>query len=257
MKKPTATYKKARAFVGTSGFIYKHWGDNTFYPEKLPQRQWLEFYAEHFDTVELNVTFYRLPSEDVFRSWYQRTPETFRFTLKGSRFITHVKRLRDCREPLKLYFKRSRVLKDKLSVVLWQLPPRFRKDTPRLKNFVRTLKAHKSVRHVFEFRDETWFDEDVCGILSEAGMAVCMADWPRFNVKVDVEVSEMADFIYLRRHGPKGSRLYAGCYSNDELKKDSQNIKKWLSRGKNVYIYFNNDAHGWAVKNALDLCKFI
>ena len=250
-------HKKAMAFVGTSGFVYKHWADGIFYPKKLPQREWLEFYATHFNTVELNVAFYRLPSEDVFKSWYRRTPGDFSFALKGSRFITHIKRLKDCDESLKLYFKRARLLREKLSIVLWQLPPRFKKDIPRLRNFVRALKGYRSVRHAFEFRDVTWFDAEVFELLHEADktldVAVCMADWPSHVVKIP----ETASFIYLRRHGPEGDGLYTGCYPKGELQKDARKIKKWLSEGKDVYIYFNNDANGWAVKNALDVRKLL
>ncbi|MEE9584284.1 MAG: DUF72 domain-containing protein [Candidatus Brocadiales bacterium] len=253
MGKTSTTKKRAAALVGTSGFTYKHWGSGVFYPIKLPQREWLEFYAEHFDTVELNVTFYRLPSEDTFRSWYRRPTKTFKFALKGSRFITHVKRLKDCREPLKLYFKRARLLKEKLSVVLWQMPPRFRKDIPRLRDFVRALRVYRTTRHAFEFRDKTWFDAGVYEILHEADMALCMADWPRFKV----EIPETAGFVYLRRHGPEGGRLYAGCYPKADLRRDAREIKKWLSAGKDVYVYFNNDAHGWAVKNALAVRKLL
>ena len=250
MKRSTPTQNKAKVFVGTSGFTYKHWGNGVFYPKETPQRKWLEFYAEHFNTVELNVTFYRLPTEDTFRSWHKRTPEAFRFALKGSRFITHVKRLKDCREPLKLYFKRARLLQEKLSVVLWQLPPQFQKDAPRLKDFLKTLRHYRSVRHVFEFRDTTWFHQDVYELLNEMNTstetAICMAD--RFGGGAGIP--ETAGFVYLRRHGPESGRLYTGCYSGEALRRDARRIKKWLSAGKDVYLYFNNDAHGWAVKNA-------
>ncbi|MFN3467773.1 MAG: DUF72 domain-containing protein, partial [Candidatus Brocadiales bacterium] len=163
--------------MGTSGFIYPHWGNGVFYPEGLPQRRWLEYYAEYFDTVELNVAFYRLPTEVAFRSWYKRTPKGFAFALKGSRFITHVKRLKDCQEPLELYFGRARLLKEKLSVVLWQLPPRYKKDVQRLETFIKFLKPYASYRHAFEFRDASWMSEEVYKLLSEADMALCEADW--------------------------------------------------------------------------------
>lgn len=227
--------KEGKAFVGTSGFMYRHWAGGVFYPPKLPQKKWLEFYAEHFRTVELNVAFYRLPSEDAFRSWYKRTPDNFSFALKGSRFITHVKRLKDCGEPLRLYFRRARLLREKLSVVLWQLPPRFKKDASRLSDFVRALKNYRSVRHAFEFRDATWFDAEVYELLGALDMAVCMADWPCYGVKVP----ETAGFAYLRRHGPRGDGLYAGCYSEEELRRDAQRIRQWLSEGRDVYVYFH------------------
>ncbi len=256
MHKTKATHKRATAFVGTSGFTYKHWGNGTFYPKGLSPGKWLEFYAGRFNTVELNVTFYRLPAEDTFRSWRKRTPDTFRFAIKGSRFITHVKRLNDCREPLKLYFKRARFLKEKLSVVLWQLPPQFKKDTQRLSDFVRLLKRYKSVRHTFEFRDETWFNEDVYGLLHDADAALCMADWPRYKART-AKIPETASFVYLRRHGPAGGRPYTGCYQKEELQRDARKIRRWLAEGKDVYIYFNNDARGWAARNALDVRRLV
>jgi uncharacterized protein YecE (DUF72 family) len=258
MKKGATTpkrAKKARAFVGTSGFIYDHWGNGVFYPEGTPQRRWLEYYAGYFDTVELNVAFYRLPSEETFQSWYKRTPKGFTFALKGSRFITHIKRLKNCQGPLDLYFQRAKLLKEKLSVVLWQLPPRFKKDTQRLKDFTRMLKRHYHTRHSFEFRDESWLSEDVFELLREADIALCMADWPIFSQ----EIPQTAGFLYLRRHGPEAGEgmLYSGCYPPGALRRDARDIKGWLSQGKDVYIYFNNDEGGWAVKNALDLTKLI
>ena len=111
-----------KIFIGTSGYSYKHWIDK-FYPKDLPQKRWLEFYAQHFNSVELNVTFYRLPKESLFENWYKRTPSNFRFVIKGSRFITHIKRLQDCKEPLNLFMQRAANLKDKLSCILWQTPP--------------------------------------------------------------------------------------------------------------------------------------
>ena len=121
--------------IGTSGYNYPHWWNGVFYPSDLPQRKWLEYYAEYFDTVELNVSFYRLPKKEVFEGWYKRTPKHFLFAVKGSRFITHIKRLKDCRDPLSLLFEHASPLKEKLGVVLWQLPPRFKFQKERLEEF--------------------------------------------------------------------------------------------------------------------------
>ena len=238
---------KARLFLGTSGYSYKDWR-GVFYPKGLRESQWLEHYAGFFDTVELNVTFYRLPKESAFLSWVKRTPGNFKFSVKGSRFITHVKRLKDPRQPLKLFFSRVKLLKGKLGPVLWQLPPSFKADSKRLVNFLKCLKRYKGVRHVFEFRNETWYSTEVLDMLKGEGMALCSADWPSFAKDVNVT----ADFIYFRRHG-QGAKLYGGCYTNRQLKKDAGIIKKHLKEKRDVYIYFNNDAHGYAVKNALGL----
>lgn len=243
--------------MGTSGFIYPHWGGGVFYPEGLPQRGWLEYYAERFDTVELNVTFYRLPTEGAFRSWYKRTPEGFAFALKGSRFITHIKRLKDCQAPLELYFDRARLLKEKLSVVLWQLPPRYKKDIQRLKTFIKSLKPYTTYRHAFEFRDASWMAEEVYELLREADMALCEADWPGMPQFAPGE-SITTGFVYLRHHGPGGEwGLYSGCYSKAFLRKEAERIKALLKQGRSVYIYFNNDAEGWAVRNALELKEIL
>jgi uncharacterized protein YecE (DUF72 family) len=142
--------------IGTSGFTYPHWR-GVFYPEKLPQSKWLEYYAEFLPSLELNVTFYRLPAESAFESWYRRTPHHFTFALKGSRFITHVKRLKDPQEPLTLFFARSKKLKQKHRVTLWQFPPGFKVNKERIEKFVQSLREHSECLHAFEFRDQSWF----------------------------------------------------------------------------------------------------
>ena len=242
---------KPERFIGTSGYSYKHWKD-IFYPVGLRQSKWLEYYAESFDTVELNVTFYRLPKEGAFLGWYKKTPKNFKFSVKGNRFITHIKKLKDCSDPLKLFFSRVRLLNEKLGPVLWQLPPSFKADPKRLETFLKSLKKYKKVEHVFEFRNKTWYHKKTFDILKTYDVALCNADWPLFNKGIHIT----ADFVYLRRHG-QGAKLYSGCYSNRQLKKDAEIIKKILRKKRSVYIYFNNDAHGYAVKNALELKKLV
>jgi uncharacterized protein YecE (DUF72 family) len=155
----------ARILVGTSGFIYKHWSDGVFYPPHLPQSQWFGHYRRFFDTVEINFSFYRLPAAAAYRSWRARTAPDFIFAIKGSRFISHIKRLKDCREPLRVYFSRAVHLREKLGVVLWQLPPFFKKDIPRLEEFMDELRPYR-YRHCFEFRHASWFDDDTFRTLS-------------------------------------------------------------------------------------------
>ena len=204
------------------------------------------------NSVELNVSFYRLPSENAFKSWYQRTPDNFSFAVKGSRFITHVKKLNEVESPLRLFFDRVKFLKEKLSVVLWQLPPMFKVHVKRLSDFVVQLRRLSTILHAFEFRNESWFCDDVYNTLRDANMAICIADWPEFAKTVPV----VADFVYLRRH-KAGQHLYGGCYSNAALRTDAKKIKLWSKEGKSVFIYFNNDEAGYAVKNAITLSKLV
>jgi uncharacterized protein YecE (DUF72 family) len=186
------------------------------------------------------------------KSWYRRTPKTFSFAVKGSRFITHIKRINNVKEPLKLFFGRAGLLKEKLSAVLWQFPPKFGADVGRLQNFLNDLKKNMKCRHAFEFRHKTWFSDRVFEVLRKSGSAVCSADWPDFAGDVPVT----GDFTYVRRHGT-GDSLYSGNYSDDCLRRDARLIKSWLSQGKDTYIYFNNDACGYAVRNAMTLSRLL
>jgi uncharacterized protein YecE (DUF72 family) len=241
-------------YIGTSGYNYPHWWNEVFYPSDLPQRKWLEFYAVYFETVELNVTFYRLPKKEIFEGWHKRTPKGFSFAVKGSRYITHIRRLRDCREPLALLMEHSSPLKKKLGVMLWQLPSGFRFEKERLEEFcvlLSTLPRSKSLRHAFEFRDESWFCRDGFRILEEFGFGLCLAHGSGLPFIEKVT----ADFIYLRLHG--GDVLYGSNYSDKGLKEWAEKIKKWSDQGKEVFVYFNNDAYGLAVKNALTLKKLV
>ncbi|MBL7156948.1 MAG: DUF72 domain-containing protein [Candidatus Omnitrophica bacterium] len=241
----------SKVYIGTSGYSYQHWRD-VFYPRGTKENKWLEYYTKFFDTVELNVTFYRLPKEAAFASWRKRTPKNFRFTVKGSRFITHIKKLKDCVESLKLFFSRAGLLREKLGPVLWQLPPSFKADPKRLQAFLKNLKKYKKVQHVFEFRNETWYCKEIFDMLKDARFALCSADRPDFSK--DIQIT--ADFLYLRRHG-QAAKLYSGCYSAKQLENDAEIIKKNLKEKRDVYIYFNNDTDGYAVKNALELKRLV
>jgi uncharacterized protein YecE (DUF72 family) len=245
---------KERIHIGTSGYSYAHWSDGVFYPPGVRQKRWLEYYAGRFDTVELNVTFYRLPAKIVFEGWYKRTPDNFTFSIKGSRFITHVKRLKDCREPLKLFFENASGLKKKLDIVLWQLHPKMKADPERLAAFCSlfdTSAIARRVRHAFEFRHESWFSEEILGLLRTYNHALCIAHSPRWP---SVE-AVTADFIYLRFHG--GEQLYGSNYSSREMREWAAKCRGWLKEGRDTYAYFNNDAHGFAAKNALSLRSYI
>jgi uncharacterized protein YecE (DUF72 family) len=238
-----------KANIGCSGFSYSHWRGN-FYPEGLPQRLWFQHYSERFSTVELNVTFYRLPEEKTFRKWYEETPEDFTFALKGSKLITHIKRLRSPEELLNTFMQRASLLKEKLGVILWQFPPKFGKNITLLEEFINALKPY-GVKNTFEFRDESWIDKDIISLLETQGQSLCMADWPPYIDDLPVT----GDFVYIRRHGRRGR--YNSCYTEEELKNDAKRIRKYLKQNKDVFIYFNNDAYGYAPKNALELKKIL
>ncbi len=235
--------------IGCTGFFYDHWRGN-FYPEDIPRNHWLEYYSRLFSTVELNVTFYRLPEREAFAKWYLSTPDEFIFSLKGSRFITHVKKLKDCEEPLEAFFSRASVLKEKLGAILWQFPPTFGLDVERLKEFLEVLKYY-SVRNTFEFRNRTWINKKVFQVLEKHNAALCMADHPDFLNDLPVT----ADFLYIRRHGKEGSS--ATSYSTESLKEDAKIVKRFARQKKDVYLYFNNDDAGYAPKNAAELISLI
>lgn len=229
-----------RLFIGTSGWNYPHW-QVVFYPKELKQSTWLEYYTKFFNAVELNVTFYRTIQKKTFQNWHKRTPQNFYFIAKGSRFITHIKMLKDCKESLDLFFGNCLWLKDKLACVLWQLKPSHKKDLKRLAYFLKCLKKFK-VRQAFEFRHTTWFAQEVYDLLKANNSCFCIADSERWPCAKEIT----ADFIYLRFHGRDG--LYSGNYSDKELKNWARFAE---STKRDVFTFFNNDAYGYALKNAL------
>ncbi|MGO9378173.1 MAG: DUF72 domain-containing protein [Dissulfurispiraceae bacterium] len=235
--------------IGCSGFHFSDW-KGAFYPSDLPQRKWLQYYCNIFDTVELNVTFYRLPLAKTFEAWHNVTPSNFIFSLKGSRYITHIRRLFNVEEAVRTFFDRALILEKKLHVVLWQFPPVFKADIARLEIFLQYL-AQYPVRHTLEFRNESWLDIKVFDLCERYNVSLCMADWPAF---LD-DLPTTADFIYIRRHGE--NRNYESDYPKAALMSDTEQIKKHMTGGKDVFIYFNNDAHGYAAKNAKELIKLI
>ena len=235
--------------IGCSGFSYHHWRGQ-FYPEDLPQREWFSHYCSIFSTVELNVTFYRLPKAESFTRWYEESGPDFSFVLKGSRYITHLKRLLDIEEPLDRFFAPAQRLKEKLRVVLWQFPPDFKCAPDRLESFLALLENY-GVRSTLEFRDQSWLCDEVVALCKARNASLCMADRPNF---IDAPPLT-ADFVYLRRHGAEGN--YIGEYSGAQLEHDAGRIKTYLSKKRDVFIYFNNDAGGAAPRNALELAAIL
>lgn len=240
-------------FIGTSGYVYPHWRER-FYPRDLPQREWLRFYAGRFETVELNNPFYRLPTAEAFRAWREAVPEGFVFAVKASRFLTHVKRLKDPEEPLATFLERARELKETLGPVLFQLPGQLALDLPRLDRFLAALADQRlvpGVRAVLEVRHPSWLSPSALGRLRAAGVALCLADWPELPVPGPLT----ADFVYLRRHG-SGSR-YGGSYPDAMLQADARRVRRWLREAHDVYVYFNNDQAAFAVQDAQRLHNLV
>jgi uncharacterized protein YecE (DUF72 family) len=239
-----------KVFIGTSGYIYPHW-EGIFYPEDWPKSKKLEYYCQHFDTVELNNTFYRLPGEKAFEGWYKRTPKNFIFAVKVSRFITHVKKLVDCEEPWKIFLKRTLNLKEKLGPLLFQFPPFLKADPEKLEEFGKMIlkESPKGLRFAFEFRNESWCNKKIYQILKEFNFALVVVDSPSWPKVYQVT----ADFVYVRMHGSK--ILFGSKYTKKELEDLAQKIKKWKKQNLDVYVYFNNDAYGYAVEDAKELLK--
>lgn len=227
--------------VGTSGWHYPHWRER-FYPRGLAPGEWLRHYAGAFDTVELNNSFYRLPSESAFLSWREQTPPGFLFAVKASRYITHMKRLLDAGPALDELMRHAERLGDKLGPVLFQLPPHMSYDPERLEAFLSLLpRGH---RFAFEFRDPAWLDAATYSLLREHGCALCVADSPRLPAVKETT----ADFVFLRFHG--GRACADSLYTGEELDGWARTARAWLKKGFDVYAYFNNDAYGYALSNA-------
>lgn len=232
--------------IGTSGWVYPHWkGD--YYPEDLPQRDWFGHYARDFDTVEINNTFYRLPKPETFEHWREVAPKDFLYTFKASRYITHIKRLLDPEASLEKFLERAALAGETLGPILFQLPPRFKADPERLENFLRACPA-KLIR-VFEFRDESWHKEPIRALLERYGIAFCIHDHGTVGKCPDWVT---ADTVYLRFHG-SSEASYSGSYSDEALRMQADRIAVWRAEGRTIFVYFNNDIGGHAVRNALTL----
>ena len=241
-----------RILIGTSGFSYPHWGKGVFYPPHLKPQDWLAYYSHYFDTVEINSSFYRLPTEETLNRWRDVTPADFTFAVKGSRLITHLKRLKDCEASVRKFLERLSILDRKLEVILWQLPPSLPLSLKHLQNFLSLVRNLLPVsKVVLEVRHPSWLVEEVFALLSEANVALCLSDWSQLRVTEPLT----ADFVYVRQHGI--TSRYDSCYSTESLQVDRERILGWIEAGLDVYVYFNNDACGYAVQNALQLKQLI
>ncbi len=235
----------ARAYVGTSGWVYKGWREHLY--AEAPVRRWLAIASSTFDALEINGSFYTQIKPETYAKWRAETPDDFVFSLKGHRFVTHYKRLRDCGDSVVRLRDQAAGLGDKLRAVVWQLPSRFAADLPRLDDFLGALRQWTTVRHALELRHRSWFVREVAERLRTAEVAVCLSDAPDFPIWREVT----SDLVYVRLHGH--TRKYASSYSRAHLERWARDIERWIADGRDVHVYFDNDAEGHAVRNAMTL----
>jgi uncharacterized protein YecE (DUF72 family) len=235
---------QARVRVGCSGWEYRHWR-GSFYPRDLPQSRWLEHYAERFDTVELNGTFYRLPEATTFDSWRRRAPSGFAYAVKASRYLTHQKRLRDPTEPLDRLWTRAAHLEHHMGPMLYQLPPRWHRNLERLQAFLAALPPRRL--HAVEFRDPSWHHPDTYRLLEKHGVALCLHDMPEARAPRE----PIGPFVYVRFHGREGT--YGGAYPRQTIGAWARRLRRWSADGMTAWVYFNNDVGGHAPRDAVRL----
>lgn len=243
MDKAQATY-----WIGTSGWNYPHWRER-FYPKSTPAAKLLPFYCEHFDTVEINNSFYHLPSEETITQWRDTVPNGFVFAVKASRYITHMKKLKDPEAGLSNFLPVVEALGDRLGVILFQLPPRWGFDEARFANFLDTLPQR--VRCAFEFRDPSWHNDRSYALLERHNCACCIFELAGQRSPFVVT----ADFVYVRLHGP--GEAYEGNYTGQALRAWADRLRAWTGKGHQVYCYFDNDQNAYAVANARKLLQMM
>jgi uncharacterized protein YecE (DUF72 family) len=235
-------------YIGTSGWSYKSW-DKAFYPKDLPKLRQFEYYVTQFPTVEINNTFYRLPTLNAVRGWRDKAPPGFVYAVKGSRFITHMKKLTNLDGAVKNYFERIKALKKRTGVVLWQLPPFLKKDADRLEHFLKILP--EGYRYAVEFRHGSWLDEDIFSILHKHRVAQASVS----SQGMPMNLTVTTDFLYIRFHGLEGGSAHD--YTRAELEPWAAHIRHHSKEGKTVYAYFNNDINVRAPENAKMLMEIV
>jgi uncharacterized protein YecE (DUF72 family) len=235
--------------IGTCGWHYSHW-KGPFYPASQPKKEFLRYYADHFQTVEINNSFYQLPKKETLAAWRNSVPAGFIFTVKASRYITHMKKLKDPSASLNGLLKVVEVLGDKLGPILFQLPPRWRFDPQRLSDFLDSL-PH-DYRYALEFRDTSWFNSHAYEMMSKHGVAFCIYELAGLLSPKEVTT----DFIYIRLHGP-AEEPYRGQYDSNVLAGWAGALSTWASQGKEIFCYFDNDEAGYAAQDALRLQEML
>ncbi|HKJ72388.1 MAG TPA: DUF72 domain-containing protein [Gammaproteobacteria bacterium] len=237
-----------RIRIGTSGWQYDHW-KGPFYPRELARRGFLGYYAERFDTTEVNSFFYGLPKADTVASWRQAVPADFAFAVKASRYITHMKKLKDPEASLARFRERIDLLGSQLGPILFQLPPNWGANPDRLRAFLQALP--KGPRYTFEFRDPSWFTPEVLGLLEDYGAAFCIYE-------LGEQVSPLtvtADFAYVRLHGPEAG--YRGDYGEGALESWAHQLRHWQGQGLDTYLFFDNDEAGYAALDGMRLRRLL
>jgi uncharacterized protein YecE (DUF72 family) len=234
--------------IGTSGWHYRHWR-GPFYPEDLPSTRMLRWYTQHFDSVEINNSFYRLPTTEALAGWCRETPREFCFAAKASRYITHNLKLKDPEPSSKKFFSQIARLGRRLGPILFQLPPGWKLNLERLEEFLATLPKRR--RYVFEFRNPTWNVPPVYETLRRHNAAMCIYELAGFQSPREIT----ADFTYIRLHGPGGA--YQGNYSQQQLKNWASRIRTWRTELQHIFVYFDNDQCGFAAQNAFELKRIL
>jgi uncharacterized protein YecE (DUF72 family) len=234
--------------IGCSGWNYRHWR-GVFYPEGLPVKRWFARYAEAFDTVEVNASFYRLPTAETFTAWRDQAPGGFCYAIKTPRFITHMHKLKDCERGVAEFLGRARRLAPALGPILYQLPPKWRFDRERLERFLALLP--RDLNHVFEFREPSWLADEVLAMLDDAGVGFCAHDFPGLAT----EQTATGNLAYVRFHGTGGK--YWGRYSEQALADWADWMHTQEAAGRTVWAYFNNDIHADAIADAAALKRFV
>ena len=235
--------------IGTSGYHYKHWVGR-YYPPDMKPGGMLAHYLGDFDTVEINNTFYQLPAEETFDAWKRATPRDFLFAVKGSRFLTHMIKLKDPERGLVNFMPRAERLGNKLGPILWQFPPRWNVNLERLETFLALLPRRH--RYTFELRNQTWMTPEVYGLLRKYNAAFCIYEIAGYQSPVEIT----ADWTYIRLHGPTHFK-YQGSYSEGQLAVWADRIRRWNRRLEAIYVYFDNDDSAYAVENALTLKRML
>jgi uncharacterized protein YecE (DUF72 family) len=248
MQASTVSTQRASVRIGCSGWNYKHWRE-TFYPKGMPARRWFEFYAEHFDTVEINNSFYRLPAPETFEKWRDQAPDGFCYAVKANRFITQAKKLLDPEEPLERMMTATRHLGDRLGPILYQLPPSLGLNLERLERFLEVVP--KDVTNVFEFRNRSWYVPETYELLEKCGASLCAHDMKECGS----EMIAVGPAAYIRFHGGVGK--YWGRYPDETLLRWADWMLDQAKGGRTVWAYFNNDIHADAIHDAQTLKSMV
>ena len=233
-------------FIGTSGWQYDHWR-NVFYPEGVGKKRWLSYYAERFNTVEVNSTFYNPIKPKTFSKWYSETPYNFKFTIKGYRVITHFKKLHNVEDDIKAFYERAAPMQHKLGCVLWQLPSNLHKNLELLEQFCKNLDKRKN--NIIEFRHGSWFTDDVLSLLQKYKVGYCIVSSP----ELPEIITATSSILYMRFHGM--NEWYSDRYGKEKLEYYASKIQE--TDAKKVYCYFNNDEKGYAVQDAQTLKELL